>query len=486
MKQTGVIIIGSGFGGAIPALELVRAGCSVALLERGPWRDTQPVRHFGIARRAPLPAGRHFPGHLLHRLHHRWLPAGGLRLHRHGLMELFAGEGIRALCSSGVGGGSHVYAGLHARPLRADYWDEVADGLSRAQMEPHYRAVLALLDSRAPDGRGAATTPPLPADFEVLAPQRQPHWGYLLGGARDATPRPGSRAPADFSREGMFGSAAGGKTTLDLACLMPALEAGLQLHAECEVKQLQQLRAGGFLVTAEDGCGQPLYFQASRVLLAAGALNSVSLLLRSRRDGGLHGMPALGTGFGSNGDAMARWPVNTPGVDHTAAGVYERMFRHRDDATGPLFMQAGMAGLASIPMPEALRRRLRRDLFVAAMGEDAADGRISLEQGRLRIRYSAGNSPVFARIDQHFRALGHASGVPLSAPAQPITVHPLGGARAGCDPLRSVVDGRGQVHGIPGLFVTDAAALPAAPGSPPSLSIAAWARHVALGIAAAG
>jgi cholesterol oxidase len=47
---------------------------------------------------------------------------------------------------------------------------------------------------------------------------------------------------------------------------------------------------------------------------------------------------------------------------------------------------------------------------------------------------------------------------------------------------RGVVDHKGEVYGNPGLFVADAAALPAAAGTPPSLTIAAWAHHVADGL----
>ncbi|MGB9305632.1 MAG: GMC oxidoreductase, partial [Mycobacterium sp.] len=49
----------------------------------------------------------------------------------------------------------------------------------------------------------------------------------------------------------------------------------------------------------------------------------------------------------------------------------------------------------------------------------------------------------------------------------------------GPDPEHGVVDYRGEIYGNPGLFVADAAALPAAVGTPPSLVIAAWAHHVA-------
>ena len=57
-QQVEVIVIGSGFGGAICASRLAEAGVAVKLVERGPWRDTVPVRSMGIASRVPFPRGR--------------------------------------------------------------------------------------------------------------------------------------------------------------------------------------------------------------------------------------------------------------------------------------------------------------------------------------------------------------------------------------------------------------------------------------------
>jgi choline dehydrogenase-like flavoprotein len=46
-----VIVIGSGFGGSISTNRLALAGLKVLVLERGPWRDSLPVRSMGIEKR---------------------------------------------------------------------------------------------------------------------------------------------------------------------------------------------------------------------------------------------------------------------------------------------------------------------------------------------------------------------------------------------------------------------------------------------------
>ena len=53
-------------------------------------------------------------------------------------------------CSSGVGGGSHVYSAINIRPLAENYWEGHADGISDAVMSPHYDAVLERMDSTTP------------------------------------------------------------------------------------------------------------------------------------------------------------------------------------------------------------------------------------------------------------------------------------------------------------------------------------------------
>jgi choline dehydrogenase-like flavoprotein len=61
--------------------------------------------------------------------------------------------------------------------------------------------------------------------------------------------------------------------------------------------------------------------------------------------------------------------------------------------------------------------------------------------------------------------------------------HPMGTARMGSDPKRSVVAPDGQSHDVPGLYVADASVLPTALGANPMLTIMAVSRQIARGLA---
>lgn len=63
--------------------------------------------------------------------------------------------------------------------------------------------------------------------------------------------------------------------------------------------------------------------------------------------------------------------------------------------------------------------------------------------------------------------------------------HPMGTCRIGTDPATSVADASGKVHGLANLFIADAAFMPTAGGTNPSLTIAAHALRLADGLATA-
>jgi choline dehydrogenase-like flavoprotein len=57
--------------------------------------------------------------------------------------------------------------------------------------------------------------------------------------------------------------------------------------------------------------------------------------------------------------------------------------------------------------------------------------------------------------------------------------HPLGTARAGADPARSVLDADFAVRGVKGLHVADGSAVPSALGVNPQITIMALATRLA-------
>jgi cholesterol oxidase len=117
------------------------------------------------------------------------------------------------------------------------------------------------------------------------------------------------------------------------------------------------------------------------------------------------------------------------------------------------------------------------------MGADTGKASARFEKGAVLVDYDPEQQPIFEEIREDIRALGAQSGLKTWAIKKPITIHAWGGACLGPSRDRGVVDHNGEVYWNPGLFVADAAALPAAAGTPPSLSIAAWAHHVADGLA---
>ncbi len=435
-----------------------------------------------------MPAGRHTWTGLLHRLGQRWLPGKGISLSRHGLFDIYLGREMTVVGSNSVGGGSHVYSAMNTRPETPDYWERPEAGIQAAEMEPHYRWMLERMGSRLANAGDNIPnwTPRAFVDSKTFV-------------ADDSVPQPPMAIrmaghQADYANNSFFGSANGAKMTLDQAFLIPAMKKGLQVAAEHECLSLWRLPEGGYRLEVMDHAARRRrYLLADRVILAAGTLNTLRLLFHSRELGGMTGMPALGHGFGGNGDSLAWWGLNQHGADFTRGTATHGRFALRDPHTGraepgPMLTRYGFNGIDTLPLPTPVKNRLRRDALLVAMGADRADGIVRWQRGRMRmIRYIAENSPVLARIQQLFAETGRRSQRPVrSLPGMAFTVHPLGGARLAASEKDGVVDGNGQVFGHPNLYVADASALPAAPGTPPSMTIAAWSRHVSLGLLQTG
>lgn len=122
------VVVGSGFGGAVTAYRLAETGRSVVLLERG-----KPYPPGGFPR-TPADMARNF-----------WDPSRGL----HGLFDIWSFRGLEGVVSSGLGGGSLIYANVllrkderwfvHESPLPGGGYENWPIG--RADLDPHYDRV---------------------------------------------------------------------------------------------------------------------------------------------------------------------------------------------------------------------------------------------------------------------------------------------------------------------------------------------------------
>ena len=225
--------------------------------------------------------------------------------------------------------------------------------------------------------------------------------------------------------------------------------------------------------------------RATAVVLAAGTMNTLKLLLHSQAKGYLQPMPRLGERFGGNGDYFGYWDLDDEKTD-LSVGMPARGLLKLKDASAlgdgvawPMIGEGSLPSPALLPLGGWISKKLRRGTYVPGMGADAQDGTVRYHKGRLSIDYVPANSEIFGRIKRAFRLIGEKTGRRIYHFERPITVHPTGGACIGRDAADGVVDANGEVFANPGLYVADAAALPKPVGGPPSITIGAWADHVA-------
>ncbi len=127
------VIIGSGFGGAVMTYRLAEAGMRVCLLERG---RAYPPNSFP---RTPDKLAKNF-----------WDPSEGL----YGMFNVWSFKGSGALVSSGLGGGSLIYANVLKRKDEKWFKDEQPDGsykpwvVQYAQLERHYAEIEKMMNAQ--------------------------------------------------------------------------------------------------------------------------------------------------------------------------------------------------------------------------------------------------------------------------------------------------------------------------------------------------
>lgn len=292
-----VVVIGSGYGGAVTAARLSTAQWpgpkpSICILERG---------------REWLPGS--FPDNLARSAQELRSPVNPL-----GLYDFQASTDIAAIMGSGLGGTSLVNANVAIQPdeevfAQSEWPQALRDASAAGDLQQYYdRARNTLFAGPHPQGmelgkvkalqKGGQGVPNALFELHDIAVnfqfEGQNNWGV-------------AQRKCINCGDCVTGCNVGAKNTLDTNYLAIANSGGTEIFTQVEVKRIEKQPAGGYLIhysRRENAGSQPEEgtLTAKRlVVVAAGSIGTTGVLLRSRKFG-LSLPDTVGTRFGGNGD----------------------------------------------------------------------------------------------------------------------------------------------------------------------------------------
>ncbi len=523
-----VIVIGSGFGGAITSCRLAEAGYKVLILERGrrwnkatyPRKDTDP-----------------------------WTWNHECPEKENGWLDLRVFEHMSVAQGAAVGGGSLIYANIscEAPPhtFEVSTWPEE---ITYAELKPYYDTVAKFMNvQKVPDnqwtermklmqeaagkiGKADRFTP------LELAVSFDPDWNYNL-----PDPHNPAKSKSFVNQQGVeqgtcvhlancdIGCDVEAKNTLDRNYIPWAEKKGAQVRPLHLVSDIEPI-TGGYKVSYDElknGGRIPGSETARIVIVAAGSLGSTELLLRCRDiNGTLPNVSRfLGCDWSSNGDFLTpalydnrivsptKGPTITSAIDFQDGSEDGQRFWIEDGGVPNLLANYLLKKSQNPPksfrariLIDSIRTLLRNsDPFKNVMpwfaqGVDAANGVFSLKRPwwffgarRLDLKWEIARSQevIDTTVKMHKRLSDATGGVPIVPPTWSlakdlVTPHPLGGCNMGDTPQHGVVDHKGEVYGYKNLYVADAAIIPEALGVNPSRTIGALAERIAKLIASEG
>ncbi|MFJ4428853.1 FAD-dependent oxidoreductase [Streptomyces bobili] len=504
-ESVDVLVIGSGFGGSIPAYYLAAAGARVLVLERGPRVETADLSH-------SMALGSY-----------------------NRIVDIIQGDGISVVAGNCVGGGSMVYfaASLRAPSFVFERTDSRGtriwpNSLTRQTLDPWYDRV------------------------EDAIPVQQTDWNhvsYAGGVLAAACKRSGHTCnPVPVAVDlakcvncnwMLSGCAFDAKRTMLHNYLAAAESHGAEIRSLHEVQAIcPSLKAGYryavtyYTLDSDDySCSSTMsVVHAKTVVLAAGAVGSPVILQRSNLF--LGGVPqAVGKYFSGNGDRVSVARVDEQkvrtllGISRSdtvsyqglpigrpiTAATYDYLNPQSDPfkrftlqqiyfppVTNVLAQARGTpTGWLGIDQRD-LRRQWRSWLTMLAMTEDENEGNFGavplsgsftrlapgIGIGSMKFHASSRTRQAWDHSDEALRSILEKDALAEVMPWSEklggvLTAHPLGSVRIGDVPATSALDDTHQLRGHPGLFVTDGSAVPSSLTVNPSLTIAALAERAA-------
>ena len=505
-----VVVVGSGYGGGITASRMARAGKSVCILERG--KEFQPGE---------------YPNTLPKAAEEMQIDAPAEHLgSKTGLYDFRINEDLNVFLGCGLGGTSLVNANvsLRAEPrVFADpVWPEairkeaaaIAAG-EKPLLEIGYELAEQMLQPEPYPDR----YPPLPklnAQADSAKAMNQDFYRTPINVTfEDRVNYAGVQQQACTNcGDCVTGCNYSAKNTVLMNYLPDAKNFGAEIFTETSVRYVAQ--KNGKWIVHFDRLGQGLekfnspdeFMTADIVVLAAGALGSTEILLRSRQHG-LSLSNALGKHFSGNGDVLGfaynaeqvingigygqRDPKHEEPVGPCITGIID--LREQPILDNGMVIEEGsipgaLAGLmpgafVTVEGSEALvgaaippRHRPPLEKIKAAgrelesltlgaykgavhntqtylvMTHDGSAGEMYLDDDRLRIKWpGVGDEPIFQSVKQNLHAASDAlKATFLTNPVwseflrhELVTVHPLGGCVMADSAANGVVNERGQV-----------------------------------------
>jgi len=321
------VIIGSGFGGSVSAMRLTEKGYRVLVLERGKrFQDEDyPETNWNVFKYLWAPVARCF-----------------------GIMQLSLFRGFFVFHSSGVGGGSLVYAGVLMEPDESFFispaWSHLGDW--KSILAPHYDTARHML--------GVSKNPKLwPADEALHIVSEGLGYGdtfqatdvgVFFNEEESEVPDPyfGGEGPprAGCTHCGgcMVGCRYNSKNTLVKNYLYFAEKWGAEVRGEAMVKDIRPLPEGQL-----DGARYEVIYHSStnwlskphhsvrarNVIIAAGVLGSIELLLKCRDEiGSLPKIsPQLGKTVRTNSEAFLGGFTHRENEDHSKGLAITSIFQ---------------------------------------------------------------------------------------------------------------------------------------------------------------
>lgn len=478
-----VVVVGSGAGGGTVAGVLAVAGLSVVVLERGGYHNESDFTH---------------------------LEADAYRsMYLDGALGSSADGSVLMLAGATLGGGTVInYTTSFPTPAPIlEEWDRVA-GFDQVFTGEALQSSTAAVGSKLGVNRDNGS----PSNRDQLMEKGLRGLGWHV----DEMPRNAAGCTEAACGFCTMGCRIGAKRSTLATYLQDAAEAGARIVTDADVRvvETEQGRATG--VTARVG-GHTVRVRAKAVVLAAGALNTPAILLRSDLGGDasgsylrVHPVTALWGRFDEKvepwtGVLQTRYSDQFADLDGRGHG-----FRFETAPIHPLFPSAfigwedgasfkrDVLGLGHINVAGILLRD--RDHGRVAIRKDGSPVwkyRISeFDQGHVRlgvrraaemlaesgarevitssvrpVRWIPGSGSLESFMDES-DAIGYGPNR-----TSYFSFHQMGTARMGSDPDTSVVDARNEAHDVRGLYVMDGSCFPTASGVNPMLSIAAIAHR---------